>query len=69
MKYLEFVPHSELDSAIGVHASAYREKNVDSRHLPEPAYGILERMDDIYVLRRNDGNFTKLEEGEGVFII
>ncbi|MBI4162222.1 MAG: hypothetical protein HY513_00940 [Candidatus Aenigmarchaeota archaeon] len=69
MKYLEFVPHKNLETALGRHVSVYREKLVECRRLPEPVYGILERSDDVYILRKPDRTFVKLEEGEGVFVI
>ena len=68
VEFLSFIPYESLEKDVGKYVSAYRERRVDGRNIPNPVYGVLERMDDIYILRR-EKDFVKLEEGEGVFVI
>lgn len=70
--FIVFVPYREFEKHLGVKASAYREHDIEgsspSAKKPEPVYGVLERMDTNYVLRRKK-DFVKLEDGEGVYVL
>ena len=68
MRYLEFVPHENLDIALGINVFAYRERVIEGRRVPVPVYGTLEKVDGRFILT-NDRTYFKLEEGEGVFLL
>ena len=65
---MTFITYDKLHECLGMRASAYREKIEDGRHIPTPMHGTLEHMDGMYVLM-NERTYTKLEEGEGVFLV
>ena len=49
-EFVRYVTHDELGNCLGMYAAVYRERVVDGRRVPNPAYGTLEMLDGLFIL-------------------